>query len=115
LLLVAAAVVVYLGFVEPHAMEEHAVTLQLEGSAHEITRIDTSWTGIDPHEGETVGGGSLYFKPGQAPREVRTTVHAPSGTYWLEVTVSRGPVQSASRRRISLKGDAEVFVPVNGR
>lgn len=115
LLLVAAAVVIYLGFVEPHAMEEHVVTFQLEGPAHDITRIDTSWTGIDTHEGETVGGGSLYFKPGLAPREVQTTVHAPEGTYWLDVTVSRGPAQSALRRRISLKGDAKVFVPVNVR
>ncbi len=115
LLLVGAAVVIYLGFVEPHAMEEHIVTLQLDGPAHDVTRIDTSWTGIDTHEGETVGGGSLYFKVGQAPREVQTKVLAPPGTYWLDVTVSRGPAQSALRRRISLKGDTRVFVPVNPR
>ncbi|HNS97114.1 MAG TPA: hypothetical protein PLJ27_22420 [Polyangiaceae bacterium] len=111
LILILAAVVVYFEFVSPHGTEEHTLVFQFEDSPDQVTQIDTAWSELDSRESEVVGGASLYFKLGQAPRQVVTKIHAPRGTYWLDITVTRGSDRSALRQRVSLQGNAKIFIP----
>lgn len=113
LILLLAAVVIYFGVVSPHAAEDHAVTLELQGSTSEITRIETVWTGIDVHPGEAVGGATFNYPRGTAPSQVETKVHSAPGAYWLDVTINRGSNGTTIRRRIALGGnDIKVFLPL---
>jgi len=114
LILLLAAVVIYFGIVAPHAAEDHAVTLVLQGPTAEVTRVETVWTGIDVHPDEAVGGATFNFPIGTAPSEVRTKIHTAPGGYWLDVTINRGSNSTTIRRRIALNGgDIKVFVPLD--
>ena len=117
ILLILAAVTIYFGIIQQHVISKHAVTYQLDGPIEEVTRIDTTWTAIDTKKGsqesnDFASGGSLYFQQGHAPRVVTTTVHVPSGNYWLDIVVERSGKRSATRKRVTLDGDARVFVSV---
>lgn len=100
-----AAVFVYFGWISPTVIETHAVSLELPGSTESITRIETVWTRLEEPVGEAVAGSTLNFPAGKAPRRVRTTVHAPPGPYWLEVTVLRGEQPTVLRQRVVLESD----------
>ena len=113
LILLLAAVVIYFGVVAPNTAEDHAVTLELQGSVRTITRVDTVWTGIDVRPGEAVAGSTFHFDRGKAPSRIQTEVHAPNGAYWLDVTVRKGDASTEVRRRIALSGaDVKVFLPL---
>jgi len=109
--LLLALAALYFGLVEPHRIKKHTVTFHITGPIEEVTRIDTNWTCAEPPDSDITSGTSLFFAPGTAPREVRATVQLPSGSFWLDVAVSRGSKQSTTRQLVSLDGDTTVFVP----
>lgn len=111
-----AAVFVYFGWISPTVVETHGVSLELPGSTDGITRIEALWTRLEEPVGEAVAGSTFHFQAGKAPRRVRTTVHAPPGPYWLEVTVMRGEEPTVLRQRVVLESDEmTVFLAENQR
>ncbi len=116
LILLLAAIVLYFGVVAPRAAEDHHVILELQGDVAVIDRVDLVWTGIDVHPDEAIGGAIFRFDSKPPPPRVRTTVHAPPGDYWLDVTMGRPGGAETVRRRISLGGgEIKIFVPVGKR
>ena len=111
-LLVLGAFGLYWGLVEPNRIKEHSVTFHLDGPVEDVTRIDAEWTSTDPQRSEVAAGTALFFARGTAPRRVSTTVRLPSGAFLVNVVVSRGSVQAATRSTVDLDGSAVVFVSV---
>jgi hypothetical protein len=116
IVLLMAAVFVYFGWISPTVIETHAVTLELPGSTDRITRVEALWTSLDQPPGEAAAGSTFHFQAGTAPRRIRTTVHAPSGPYWLEVTVTGGQEPTVLRQRVVLEsGEMTVFLTEEAR
>lgn len=116
ILVLVAAVFVYFGWISPTVVETHVVTLELPGETDRITRVEALWTSLDDPGGEAAAGSTFHFQAGKAPRRIRTTVHAPSGPYWLEVTVTRGAQPTILRQRVVLEsGEMTVFLTEDAR
>lgn len=112
LLLVLGAVVIYFTVMAPATPQDRVIIFRFQEPPHDVTRIESLWTGIDVHPGEPIGGATLNFAPSTAPSDVRTTVHAPEGAFLLELTVKRGAKVGVLRRRVGLDADEiTVFVP----
>lgn len=93
----------------PHWPKERSVDFRLDGEVGTVVGFDVTWSRPGA---EAVGGSSLRFEPGRAPKIVHTTVHLPDGSYALDIRIDRADRSDSMQRTLTL-GDAEqITVPL---
>ncbi len=112
-LILGGVVLVAYKTLDPHVMRDHSVVYRFGPGSESVQRVDAVWTQDPDGNAEVVAGASYRFPDGRVPPELRTSVRAPHGEYWLALDVAFTNGTESIHRKLNLS-DSEITVVVPG-
>jgi hypothetical protein len=95
----------------PTIPRDHPVVLRFDNPAT-ITGVDLAWSRHNGAPSAPLRGATWRFEPGKAPGRIETNARLPTGSYRLELSVSRTDGTTELERTVTLDDSGVVSIPV---